>query len=61
MKLFSMFSGVGGFDLGFQQAYGDKVEIIGYSEIDKYAIQVYEKQFKGVKNYGDATKLRPED
>lgn len=29
---------------------------IGYSEIDKYAIQIYEKHFNH-KNYGDATKI----
>jgi len=31
---------------------------IGYSEIDKYAIQIYEKHFKH-KNYGDCTKIIP--
>lgn len=30
---------------------------VGYSEIDKYAIKVYEHQFKGVPNYGDITKI----
>jgi DNA (cytosine-5)-methyltransferase 1 len=30
---------------------------VGYSEIDKYAISVFEQQFKGVKNYGDITKI----
>jgi len=34
---------------------------IGYSEINKYAVQVYEKQFKGHKNYGDATRIVPEE
>lgn len=33
---------------------------IGYSEIDKHAIQIYEKHFKH-KNYGDATKINPRD
>ena len=57
MKIFSMFSGIGGFELGIQQALGkDNVEFIGYSEIDKYAISIYEKHFNH-KNYGDATKL----
>jgi len=52
-----MFSGIGGFELGI----GDKGECIGYSEIDKYAIQIYKKHFKGVKNYGNATRIRPEE
>jgi len=57
MKYFSMFSGIGGFELGI----GDKGECVGYSEIDKYAIQTYEKHFGGHKNYGDTTKIRPEE
>ena len=30
---------------------------IGYSEIDKYAIQIYKKHFPKQKNYGDITKI----
>lgn len=30
---------------------------IGYSEIDKYAIQIYQKHFPQHENYGDATKI----
>ena len=80
MKYFSMFSGIGGFEIGINnawknlqgaersslssirdsssvegrsneqsQAWGDRKlqqpENIGYSEIDKYAIQIYEKHF----------------
>lgn len=88
MKYLSLFSGIGGFELGIQQAYEElfnEVELggcgqkkddlettlslpvsesdkrqyptcIGYSEIDKYAIQVYNKHFKH-KNYGDCTKI----
>lgn len=38
--------------------HGDEgLSCIGYSEIDKYATAVYEQQFKGVKNYGDITKI----
>lgn len=56
MNYFSMFSGIGGFELGI----GDKAECIEYSEIDKYAIQIYEKHFKH-KNYGNATTINPTD
>lgn len=52
MKYFSMFSGIGGFELGI----GDQGECIGYSEIDKHAIKTYEEHFNHV-NYGDATKI----
>ncbi len=34
---------------------------VGYSEIDKYAIQIHEKQFRGQKNYGDCKKIKWED
>ena len=61
MKVFSMFSGIGGFELGLREA-GIEHEVIGYSEIDKYAIQIYEKNFgKDIKNYGDATKIRGDE
>ena len=56
MKAFSMFSGIGGFELGAKMASED-IEFIGYSEIDKYAIQVYEKHFLGATNYGNATTI----
>lgn len=83
MRYLSLFSGVGGFELGIQRAF-DNSEItgladvpqaegvqdstdtqerngrhiptcIGYSEIDKYAIETYERNFNGHRNYGDAT------
>jgi len=107
MKYFSLFSGIGGFELGIHKAYveithrnavrkgkgnqkknakvrqglesakgkgaraqdGRPIKLpdwsddpraphcVGYSEIDKYAIQIYEKYFKH-KNYGDIRKIR---
>lgn len=32
---------------------------VGYSEIDKYAIKVYERHFNGHRNFGDATRIEP--
>ena len=55
-KVFSMFSGIGGFELGLLMSER-KVRLVGYSEVDKYAIKIFEKQFKGIKNYGDATTI----
>ena len=107
MRYFSLFSGIGGFELGIIQAYveiinrktvrgveknqkgnekeGQRLEsearkrthdqkrqcielpdwsddpraphCVGYSEIDKHAISIYEKYFKH-KNYGDIRKIR---
>jgi len=60
MKYFSMFSGIGGFELGIRKAH-PFWEGIGYSEIDKYAIQIYEKHFGGHKNYGNARDIKWEE
>jgi DNA (cytosine-5)-methyltransferase 1 len=90
MKYLSLFSGIGGFELGITQAYeniqelctknerqsertssgdserqseqlhqlGDeRLSCIGFSEIDKYATQIYQKHFPNHKNYGDITKI----
>jgi DNA (cytosine-5)-methyltransferase 1 len=60
MKYFSMFSGIGGFELGIQQAT-PHYQCVGYSEINQYAIHIYSKHFWEHKNYGDATKIRTKD
>lgn len=57
MKYLSLFSGIGGFELGI----GNTGECIGYSEIDKYAIQIYNKHFPTHHNYGDATKINEKE
>jgi len=53
MKYLSLFSGVGGFELGI----GDRAECIGFSEIDQFANQVLKYRFPKVKNYGDITTI----
>ena len=57
MKYLSLFSGIG----GFEQAIGNKAECIGFSEIDKYAIQIYKKNFPTHKNYGDVKNIIAKD
>lgn len=91
MRYFSMFSGIGGFEIGIQRAYSNKQSsevikdgqgrdrdtneagdnvlsasgsaplCIGFSEVDKYAISIYQKHFPNHKGYGDATKINTAD
>ena len=49
-----MFSGIGGFDLAMRNLGH---EIVGACEIDKYARQIYAKQFPGVPIHNDATQV----
>ena len=56
MKYFDLFSGIGGFHLGMQQAGH---QCVGACEIDRYARQVYGKHFPDVTIWEDATKLDP--
>lgn len=63
IKLFEMFSGYGGASFALKKA-GILFECVGFSEIDKYAIQCYEQNHgerssqSGITNYGDATKIQ---
>jgi len=100
-----MFTGIGGFELGIQNAYrekngrsqedtqrydekgeglvssqgerispqsgqcgkqsdGDAIDgaiCVGFSEVDKHAIETYLKHFPEHKNFGDATKINPDE
>ena len=57
LKVFSMFTGIGGFELGLEKSNIEH-ELIGYSEIDIYAIKIFEKHFPEIKNYGNATNIQ---
>ena len=57
MKVFSMFSGIGGFDLAMRNLGH---EIVGACEIDRYARQIYAKHFPGVPIHDDATQVSAE-
>ena len=62
IKYFSMFSGIGGFELGIENALGkENCNCVGYSEIKEEAIIIYKKHFPGHKNYGDCTRIIPEE
>ena len=56
MKHLDCFAGAGGFSLALKQAI-EKVETIGFSEIDKFAIQTYQKNFPWVPNFWDISKI----
>lgn len=63
IRIASLFSGIGGFEKGIQQA-ADKlnidVECVFASENDKYARQIYRKNF-GVEPHGDITEINAAD
>lgn len=60
IKLFEAFAGYGGASFGLKRS---KIpfKTVGYSEIDKFAIQFYENNHPPTKNFGDITKIDPKD
>lgn len=60
MKIIDLFSGIGGFALGFQKA-GYQFTEHYFSEIDKHAIANYKYNFPHAKNLGDITTIRSTD
>lgn len=60
MKIIDLFSGIGGFALGFQQA-GYQFTEHYFSEIDKHAIANYKHNFPNAKYLGDITTIRSTD
>ena len=56
MKIIDLFSGIGGFSLGFQKA-GYQFTEHYFSEIDKHAIANYKYNFPHAKHIGDITTL----
>ncbi len=72
LRVFEMFAGYGGASFALKKA-GIPFECVGFSEVDKYAIQCYEQnhcEFYGdpfnaeefhPRNYGDCSKINPND
>ena len=60
IRYFSTFTGAGGFEEGFKQAWPE-AKCVGMSEIDKHANQLIRYRYPEVKNYGDITKIKPEE
>ena len=56
LNILDLFSGIGGFKLGFEKA---GYECMSYfSEVDKHAIAVYKHNFKNSKYVGSVTDVR---
>ena len=51
-----LFAGIGGIRLGFEQAFGNNIETVFVSELDKFAQQTYKDNFGG-DIHGDITKI----
>ena len=60
MKIIDLFSGIGGFSLGFQRA-GYQFTEHYFSEIDKHAIANYKQNFPNAKHIGDITTIHGRD
>ena len=58
MKLLDLFSGIGGFHKGFEEA-GFEFDWVGFSEIDKYASAVYKYRYPNAEELGDISTIRP--
>ena len=58
MKIIDLFSGIGGFSLGFHRA-GYQFTEHYFSEIDKHAIANYKYNFPNAKHIGDITTIQP--
>lgn len=60
IKVFEAFAGYGGASFGLKKT-GIKYEVVGYSENDKDAIELFEFNFPHIPNYGDITKIKAKE
>lgn len=60
MKFFSTFTGVGGFEVAIHKIIPD-AQCVGYSEIEKNSCMIMQKNYPEAKNYGDITRINPDD
>lgn len=59
MDYISLFSGIGGFERGIENSNKNSIlNCVGYSEIDKYAENIYRKHYPNHPRLGDATKIQ---
>lgn len=60
IRVFEAFAGYGGASFSLKRAKIDH-ETVGFSEIDKFACSLYQRNFPGTHNYGDITKIIPSE
>ena len=60
LRVFEAFAGYGGASFGLKRS-GVPYEVIGYSESDKFASEIFEKNHPGIQNFGDITQIEPEN
>ena len=59
MKYISLFSGIGGFEIAIQNIF-PLARCIGYSEVEKFALQVYQSHYPNHPYLGDITSFQKE-
>lgn len=60
LKVFEGFAGYGGASFALRKAQVD-FETVGFSEIDKFASELYMLNHPGVHNFGDITQINPDE
>jgi DNA (cytosine-5)-methyltransferase 1 len=60
LKVFEAFAGYGGASFALKKSKIQH-EVVGYSENDKYASQIFESNHPGINNFGDITKINPKE
>jgi len=66
IKVFSLFSGVGGFELGIEAALGaSNIDLVGFCQYEpgekkQHAAAVLKYHWPKVKDYGDIVRLQPD-
>lgn len=60
LKVIDLFAGIGGIRTGFQQAFGDQIEFVFSSEMDKFAQQTYQANYHEMP-HGDITQIHAQD
>jgi DNA-cytosine methyltransferase len=61
LRYLSLFSGIGCFEVGIHNVFGENAECVGFSEIDKQAIKVYQTHFPDHKLRGPVQDVNGRD